>query len=284
MSDIRLFVCCHKPSKVPGHELLFPLQVGTELSDTAFPGFFHDNEGESISGKNRTYCELTGLYWMWKNVTADYYGLFHYRRYLYPDPAAERPYFFAGPPSEKLLEELHFDRLREMIGQNDLVVPLPESMRMSAKEYYARSFNHYRKDIELAERIVGEMHPEYSRATSEYLSGEDQIFMNIAVMSREVLNDYCAFLFPVLEEYDRRADRSGYNEQEMRVDGYLGEYLLGIFTTYQKKNLRTLHLPRVHFVEDPKELAKNRTINGILPPGSRRRAFVKQHIMHGYKS
>ena len=41
-----------------------------------------DNTGENISEKNSMYCELTAQYWAWKNLNADYYGFFHYRRYL----------------------------------------------------------------------------------------------------------------------------------------------------------------------------------------------------------
>ena len=43
----------------------------------------HDDEGDNISNKNKTYCELTAQYWAWKNMEADYYGFFHYRRYFH---------------------------------------------------------------------------------------------------------------------------------------------------------------------------------------------------------
>lgn len=43
---------------------------------------YRDNEGDNISGKNPDYCELTAQYWAWKNIDCDYYGFFHYRRYL----------------------------------------------------------------------------------------------------------------------------------------------------------------------------------------------------------
>ena len=44
--------------------------------------YLKDNEGENISSKNKNFCELTGIYWMWKNIDANFYGMMHYRRYI----------------------------------------------------------------------------------------------------------------------------------------------------------------------------------------------------------
>ena len=110
--DIKLFVCCHKPVNVPKHPLLVPLQVGAALAGEHFPGFLHDDAGDSISEKNRSYCELTGQYWAWKNVEADYYGFFHYRRYLYPNEAARLPYIIEGEPTLQMLDRLGYERLQ----------------------------------------------------------------------------------------------------------------------------------------------------------------------------
>ena len=92
MSEIKLFVSCHKACALPKHELLVPMQVGAALTDERFPGFIQDDTGENISALNRSYCELTAQYWAWKNCAADYLGFFHYRRFLYPDTAEIRPY------------------------------------------------------------------------------------------------------------------------------------------------------------------------------------------------
>lgn len=56
-----------------------PIQVGAALTDKRI-AMVTDNQGENISEKNKKYCELTALYWIWKNDHAKYVGLSHYRR------------------------------------------------------------------------------------------------------------------------------------------------------------------------------------------------------------
>ena len=88
--NIKIYVVCHKPSYVPENPYLCPIQVGTALSGNELEGMLHDNEGDNISDRNKTYCELTAQYWAWKNDDADYYGFFHYSRYIAFDPSITR--------------------------------------------------------------------------------------------------------------------------------------------------------------------------------------------------
>ena len=57
------------------------MQVGAEGKER-IEEYIQDNTGNNISSKNPNFCELTGLYWAWKNLEADYIGLVHYRRYF----------------------------------------------------------------------------------------------------------------------------------------------------------------------------------------------------------
>ena len=58
--DIKLFVSCHKlDTHIPDNALLQPIQVGAALAASRMPNLLHDDEGDSISEKNRSYCELT---------------------------------------------------------------------------------------------------------------------------------------------------------------------------------------------------------------------------------
>ena len=148
-------------------------------------------------------------------------------------------------------------------------------MYLPVREHYAQAPFHHRKDLELMEGIVRQRHPEMEQALERHLSETVCYFGNIFIMKRKVFHDYCAWLFPLLDEFDRRADLSGYSSQERRVDGYLAERLMGVFLTRWRGELRALELPRVHFEITEKKRRRQQLINIVLPPGGRRRAMAK---------
>ena len=82
MSGVKILVACHKNTALLKSKILLPIQVGAALGKEKLENMLADDTGENISEKNPMYCELTAQYWAWKNLEADYYGFFHYRRYL----------------------------------------------------------------------------------------------------------------------------------------------------------------------------------------------------------
>ena len=81
---MTVYVITHKPfryaDKLPSGYL--PMMVGAN-SNANPDNYLADNTLENISDKNPYYCELTGLYWIWKNSASENVGLAHYRRYFY---------------------------------------------------------------------------------------------------------------------------------------------------------------------------------------------------------
>ena len=75
-----MFICAHKPFTPPEGDMYVPLQVGSALGEDL--GMTRDDSGDNISTRNKSFCELTGIYWIWKNVTCDIAGICHYRRYF----------------------------------------------------------------------------------------------------------------------------------------------------------------------------------------------------------
>ena len=80
--NVKVLVCCHKESRLPNNEKYLPIHVGKALSKQDL-GILCDDTDDNISLKNSSYCELTGMYWAWKNLKGvDVIGLCHYRRFF----------------------------------------------------------------------------------------------------------------------------------------------------------------------------------------------------------
>lgn len=84
--DIRIYrACSHRDKQLRAdlseYDWEIPIQAGAVLTQVRMSGVC-DASGENISEKNQEYCELTALYWIWKNDTSEYAGLCHYRRHF----------------------------------------------------------------------------------------------------------------------------------------------------------------------------------------------------------
>lgn len=290
----KIFVINHKNFFVPVHSLLYPIQVGAAYTSEHFHGMLYDNNGSNISLKNKSYCELTALYWAWKNCQADYFGFFHYRRYLsfeinnlvdLTDINQKLPlaYRIFSIPDDKTLGNLGFDEevMNEIITSFDVIAPVAEEMYVSAYNHYEQCSFHHIEDLNLVLRIITEKYAHFLSAVTEYMNSTQLYFGNIFIMKRKLFYDYCNWLFDILAEFDRRTDFSKYSGKSCRVDGYLGERLFGIYFTWLKKQngIHCGELPRAHFEAFPGEtdnFTKMRCINRILPPGTQRRFLVKK--------
>ncbi len=268
-------MCCHAPYEVPNFNFLTPIQVGTALSGEEFDGFVHDNTGEHISDKNKSYCELTAHYWVWKNNVSDFVGFFHYRRYLYPDLRTKSVYQIVKQPDMRTLQGLQFPTLSDVISDYDIVLPKGENMWVSVEEHYKNAPFHHAKDLDLMKEVLCALKPEYQNAMERYLSQTFSYFGNMFGMKRALFEQYCEFVFPILEQCEKNIDFEGRTTQETRVLGYLGERLLGVFYFHHRENVKSLELPRVQFEPDFKVRMRKKILNAVLPPSSKRRYVVK---------
>ena len=285
--NVKIYIACHQPSPVPQHPFFFPIQVGTALTEERFPGMIPDDTGDHISGRNRSYCELTALYWAWKNDTADWQGLFHYRRYLdfrrlYDGDAKVRPYWIADRPTGTVLQKAGYElpeALLERLRPYEAVVPLPEEMGRTVVEQYACAPHHHVRDLRLMEELLRRGDPGDRQAAEAYFYSTKMYIGNLFLMRRSLLERYCAWLFPLLEQYDRKKDVAGYSPQALRVDGYLAERLLGVFLTrLQAEKIAVAYVPRIHFagLEGALPYWKKKAECWALPPGSTRRSIVRR--------
>lgn len=288
---VKLYVCCHRKFYVPKHELLFPIWTGASLGGEDCPGMLRDDTGCHISAKNPDYCELTAQYWAWKNDEADYYGFFHYRRYLSFAAGAtakrEPPYIVERYPSAGVLERHGYapEHMRALIGRFDLIVPCAEEMYLPVEAYYARSRGHDAGDLVRMEQILLGQYPEFAAAARAYLQDGKNYFGNLYIMKKELFRRYCAWLFPLLAEFDAWKAASPGRLRLPRTDGYLAERLFGIYYTWLRQSgCRCAELPKIQFegmLGGGVPYAVKKGMAAVFPPGSRRRGLVRRVLPGG---
>lgn len=261
--DIKIHIVCHKPAYVPENPYFYPIQVGAALAAQRLPGMLHDDEGDNISDRNKSYCELTAQYWAWKNEEADYYGFFHYRRYFAFDPTLEQNDGWGNIAYDRItasaIEELKLqpETMRALIEQYDVITVKGRRYAPSQTggvqtdvyhEYGLVPFQH-REDLDITLEVLKEKYPAFAATADAYMKSETAHECNMFIMKREIYMDYCSWLFDILFEAEKRIDTSFYSVEEYRVMGYLAERLCGIYCSYlkTKEGVRYGELPKTLF-------------------------------------
>lgn len=230
---VQLLVAAHKPYSFPDDPIYQPIQVGAARGDTNF-GYLRDDTEQNISDKNDTFCELTALYWVWKNNyfnTYKYCGLVHYRRY------------FSGALSFGKFSILSADEITEILAEYDVIVPKKRNYYIeSIRSHYEHA--HYKKDLDILESLISDLSPEYNDAFKEVMSSTKLHLFNMFVMKTANFNRYMEWLFPILFALEHKIDISNYDEYQSRVFGFLSERLFNVWLT--KNHMKTKALPIVN--------------------------------------
>lgn len=228
--DIKIIIAAHRPFWMPQDSMYLPLQVGrAEKEDIGYVG---DDTGENISAKNNAFCELTGLYWAWKNLTADYIGLVHYRRH-----------FSVKKGKDKQSSVLTRSQLEPILRQVNVVVP-------KKRQYYIETiYSHYAhtsdgSHLDMTRQIIAERCPEYLDSFDRVMNMRGAHMFNMLIMKRELLDRYCTWLFDVLFELEKQVDTVGMTPFEVRLFGRVSERLLDVWLL--ENHIPYKEIPYIH--------------------------------------
>ncbi len=241
-----ILVAAHKSYWMPQDDIYMPLHVGAEGKDPL--PYTPDNTGDNISAKNPHYCELTGLYWAWKNLTCDYIGLCHYRRYFgkpvhSDDAEKKKAAIFGRADYEALLRDY------------DVILPKKRNYYIeTVRSQYEHA--HYKKDLDEVEKIIAEKYPAYSAAFTKLMEGRKLHILNMFVMSKAHFDAYAAWLFDILFTLESRIDITGYSPYEARIYGFLSERLLNVWLIEQHLKIVEVPVVPLEKVDWPKKIEK----------------------------
>jgi len=220
LKDIKIIVATHKKYQMPKENMYLPLHVGSEGKEKI--GYQQDNKGENISTKNPYYSELTGLYWAWKNVNAEYIGLVHYRRYFSTKKVIPKK------EEEKFRIILTKEEIEKRLEKNDIILPKKRNYFIETVYSHYEHTMHIEPFIETG-KIIREKYPEYYQEFENLKKTTQMHAFNMFIMKKEYLDKYCEWLFDILFELEERIDISQYNAFHARLFGRISERLLDVW-------------------------------------------------------
>ena len=252
MSKLKIFIANHKKDNfIPECDFIQPIQVGAALSKDKFDGMCQDNIGINISEKNPMYCELTAQYWAWKNVDVEYYGFFHYRRYLsFNEKINEKTnewnvviknYLTKKQTDDMYIGDKYLQHVRELVFKHDVLTMKPIDLKKACgltvyEQYKKDGVKLHVKDLDIMLDIIKEKYPNFYDTAKKYLNGYTAYIGNVFIMKKDIFGEYCKWLFDILSEFEKRVDMSLYSVEGYRTPGHLGERLFGIYYTWLMNN------------------------------------------------
>ncbi len=185
-----------------------------------------DMSGDNISSKNSVYSELTGLYWMWKNMLTgedqeEFFGIYHYRRVL----------------------DINEDDLKRMAyNAIDAVLPYPMIHLPDIKEHHNRYTNE--AEWNLLMKAVEELSPEYMPSYEEIFSTEYLYNYNMFLAKGKIVDELCGWMFPIFFRYEEMLRVDG-KVPARRSIGYFSESLITWFFLRNSDRFNIAHTGRI---------------------------------------
>lgn len=209
------------------------LHVGT--NDNCKDSYLRDDTGDNISEKNPNYCELTGLYWIWKNAQEaddEIDGLVHYRRHFTTDLEAFLYDYFGKKPSI-----LPYSVIEKDLKKYDIILPRKRKTFRKVSETYA--YFHNDEDLAILERAIDKAALKYIADYRKVMDGHEYYFANMMICRHELLKQYAEWLFDVLFEVEKYIDLDKYEDDyQRRVFGFMSERLLQVWVAHKKLKVK----------------------------------------------
>ena len=237
---VSIYIATNKQTEFPDNANYQPIQVGWDGNGRPFSDL-NDAMGVSIADKNPFYCELTALYWLWKNGTLDdYVGLCHYRRFFYlkgyPGGLARK---MARSLSD-IREWIDVSEIGESLQHADIILPVAGTCLNSMEQEYKE--HHRPNDFDVMKEVLLELYPEYEATMRKVFSRRYIYFFNMFITSKKIFCDYMEWLFNILFEVEKRIHIPYDDLYQRRVFGFLAERLLNVYVEHHEMRVQEVPL------------------------------------------
>lgn len=205
IDNIDIYICTHKDfAPCPTNDTYKIISGGAHVTSDLEQ--FID-EGTDVSPLEYTYAEGSRIYWVWKNrPIKEYIGFCQYRKYFSE--------FFDST-----------SKIRKIFREYDLIVPQPIFIGNSVVAQYTNVHNI--DDYMLMRSIINKDFPQYNNSLDVVSYRLNSIFpYNMFIMKGEYFDEYCRFVFGVLQEFA--------NIKGWKTDADVSNYVAENFDKYNK--------------------------------------------------
>lgn len=276
--SVKILVGYHKPAVLLKDDILTPIHLGraiaTENSKDGkiseedykwmLDNMIGDDTGDNISNLNRQFCEMTGIYWAWKNYdklgNPDYIGFMHYRRhFIFKDENIDHvntDVVLFDEIDEEYLNTVNMkpDNIQKLIKGYDIIEYAPLLHPKTVFDQFADLSNpNYNLDFDVWEKsieILKKSNPDYADAANLYLNQNKHIWFNVFIMKRELFFKYAEWIFKLLFELNKQIDLNLKSVKGKRVLAFIVERFFGIFLTKHSSELKARKL-KLTLIKDP---------------------------------
>ena len=258
---LRIFCIYFDRRPVWRSDCVLPIQAGKARTGTDL-GMPADDTGDSISGENLRYGEMTAWYWVWKNYLPahpelTHVGFSHYRRFL------DFTGFCKGRTRRTTYRRFRriFDRhyreaeLTDRIGDADLVMRgATDSGFPTVREQFLDAHPSNIEDFDRFVSLIRAKHPA-NAAEIDAALGTGMLAMELQfVMKRELFVDFMEWAFSLCREFEQRWPWSGPTEgDQARAPAFIVERLFGVWLAIRRagRDLKVKELPLVKLTGRP---------------------------------
>lgn len=233
---MSIYVITHKKfTPIVKDDFYKNLLVGVDNGNQGEKSYLKDNSNDNISKKNASFCELTGMYWLWKNSNDAIIGITHYRRY-----------FLKRRFSKKFLSEKN---IKKNLKIYDIILPKKSyldglTMKDQFKKYHSEEI--WKK----CGGIIANDFPEYVEDWKWLEKEKKGYFYNMLICNKQLYDSYCEWVFAILFKLEDITDLSTLDAYNQRMYGFISERLLNVW----------IHHNNLKIKEMPVELFDGRTL------------------------
>lgn len=240
--SIKIYVMTHKKFDVPDNNMYVPIHVGHKNAKETW-GYVGDDTGDNISDLNGYYAELSGVYWVWKNIhNIDYVGICHYRRYLITEDGKA----FTNAQFEQILQNYDIMTTKQL--------ELPNSY------YYGFGVHHGKEVLDETGEIIKEKYPEFYHTYQILVHQNKTYFANMMVAKKQVFDEYAEWLFTILFTLQKRIDLDFADDYHKRIFGFISEFLLYVWVKEKKLKAFECRVAVIGEKKETKEVEEKMTV------------------------